>query len=1090
MANSLSPHARKSFERIPCLSGLSAYACLAKPLKPQYNGGIVSNPEFEYGLNGWKKFGNGTVEHKTSPEGNKYISASQRILPFDSFSQTFDLKQDHLYSFSAWLQVSHGEDVYIAAMFKTKTEIRTAGWVIARHGCWTMLKGGFNMNISTPAEFYFETKNTTIDIWVDNVSLQPFTLKEWKLHQYQNIEKKRKSQVKFQVTDFEDNPIANAKISLEQVEQAFPFGNAVSEAIIYNKAYQSWFASRFKYTVFENEMKWYSNEKYSRQENYSIPDAMLNFAQKHNITVRGHNILWNDPRFTPTWVKNLPKRDLPEATDRRINSIVRRYSGKVIHWDVINENMHFSQFEDKMGRNASTVFLEKAYKLDKKALPFLNEFNTIERPKDSSATATKYLDKIKLIRKQGYLGPLGIGLEGHFAIPNLPYVRASIDMLAATNLPIWITELDVQHTQNESVYLDQVLRELHAHPAIQGIIMWAAWRPPRGCWRMCLTDNDFNNLATGDVVDNIIREWTHKGFVGTTDSDGYFSTSLFHGVYEARISHFSGEKSEKINECLAKPEEAHYGGGIVVNPELNHGLKGWTIFGDGKVEHQESEDGNKYVVVSNRNGTFNCFTQKFNLEKDKLYMFSAWLRVSQGEAHVAAMFKTQTGYQIAGWTMAQKGCWSMLKGGIVVNSSSPAYLYFETEDTSIDIMVDSISLQPFTHEEWKSHRDQNIEKIRKSKVKFQAVDKHGQPLANATISIKQNQWRFPFGCAINQNILSNTDYKNWFLRRFKYTVFENEMKWYVTESSRGQVNYHSADAMLELSKTHNIQVRGHNVFWEDPRYQPNWIGGISKNDLLNATEQRIISIVNRYIGQLIHWDVVNENLHFSYYESKLGGTASTSFYKKANEIDPSTTPFLNDYNTIEDSRDGAASPAMYLQKINQLRREGYMGHLGIGLEGHFQTANLPYIRASLDQLTSAKLPIWITELDVQSGPNQAKDLEQIIREVYAHGGVEGIIIWAAWSPQGCYRMCLTDNNFKNLETGNVVDKILSEIGLVEGLNGTTDSNGYFETSLFHGVYEVQINHPTALSESYNVKRFNVASMDRNLKRTTLVKIRA
>lgn len=58
--------------------------------------------------------------------------------------------------YAAWLQVSNGEDAYIAAMFKTKTEIRTAGWVIARQGCWTMLKGGFTLNISTPVEFYFE----------------------------------------------------------------------------------------------------------------------------------------------------------------------------------------------------------------------------------------------------------------------------------------------------------------------------------------------------------------------------------------------------------------------------------------------------------------------------------------------------------------------------------------------------------------------------------------------------------------------------------------------------------------------------------------------------------------------------------------------------------------------------------------------------------------------------------------------------------------------------------------------------------------------------------------------------------------------
>lgn len=40
-------------------------------------------------------------------------------------------------------------------------------------------------------------------------------------------------------------------------------------------------------------------------------------------------------------------------------------------------------------------------------------------------------------------------------------------------------------------------------------------------------------------------------------------------------------------QWLIKPEP-HYGGGIVINPELNHGLKGWTALGGAKVEHQES----------------------------------------------------------------------------------------------------------------------------------------------------------------------------------------------------------------------------------------------------------------------------------------------------------------------------------------------------------------------------------------------------------------------------------------------------------------------------------------------------------------------
>lgn len=250
-------------------------------------------------------------------------------------------------------------------------------------------------------------------------------------------------------------------------------------------------------------------------------------------------------------------------------------------------------------------------------------------------------------------------------------------------------------------------------------------------------------------------------------------------------------------------------------------------------------------------------------------------------------------------------------------------------------------------------------------------------------------------------------------------------------------------------------------------------------------------MMSKYRDQLFHWDVVNENLHFNFFESKLGQNASAVYYKIANRIDPRTTPFLNEFNTIEESGDGASSPAKYLQRISQIRSQGYYGPLGIGLEGHFGSANLPYIRSAIDQLASAKLPIWVTELDVKSGPQQvtyytlplhnlvlansilttkrdlkvsclfeqATFLDQILREVHSHFAVQGVIIWSAWSPQGCYRMCLTDNNFRNLATGNVVDKIRYEWSHAADLPGTTDSDGFFETSLFHGEYEAKISHP-------------------------------
>ncbi|KAK7264164.1 hypothetical protein RJT34_31768 [Clitoria ternatea] len=514
-------------------------------------------------------------------------------------------------------------------------------------------------------------------------------------------------------------------------------------------------------------------------------------------------------------------------------------------------------------------------------------------------------------------------------------------------------------------------------------------------------------------------------------------------------------------ECLAHPYKPQYNGGIIQNPELNNGLQGWTAFEGATIEHRESL-GNKYVVAHSRDQARDSVSQKIFMHKDNHYTLSAWIQVNEGNVPIKAVVKTTKGFKFAGVIFAESKCWSMLKGGFTADTSGPAELVFESNDTSVEIWVDSVSLQPFTEKQWRSHQYQSIEKARKRKVLVKAVDEQGNPLPNASISFDQQRPGFPFGSAMNNYILNNNLYQNWFTSRFTVTTFANEMKWYSTESAQGRENYAVADAMMQFAKQHNIAVRGHNIFWDDPHYQPSWVNSLSPNQLSSAVERRVRSVVSRYKDQLIAWDVVNENLHFSFFESELGQTFSAKIFNQVHSIDGQTTLFLNEFNTIEDSRDGTASPAKYIQKLKEIL--SYPGNnglpIGIGLESHFPSSgiNLPYMRSSIDYLASSGYPIWITEIDVASQPRQTEYFELVLREAHAHPSVKGIVMWTAWSPQGCYKICLTDNNFKNLPAGDVVDKLISE-WKVEKLSGTTDQNGLLEATLFHGDYEMKINHP-------------------------------
>lgn len=53
---------------------------------------------------------------------------------------------------------------------------------------------------------------------------------------------------------------------------------------------------------------------------------------------------------------------------------------------------------------------------------------------------------------------------------------------------------------------------------------------------MCLTDNNFKNLATGDVVDKIIQAWGGSKVAGVTYDSGVYEAELAHEDYEITVT--------------------------------------------------------------------------------------------------------------------------------------------------------------------------------------------------------------------------------------------------------------------------------------------------------------------------------------------------------------------------------------------------------------------------------------------------------------------------------------------------------------------------------------------------------------------------
>ncbi|XP_050231097.1 endo-1,4-beta-xylanase 5 [Mercurialis annua] len=517
-------------------------------------------------------------------------------------------------------------------------------------------------------------------------------------------------------------------------------------------------------------------------------------------------------------------------------------------------------------------------------------------------------------------------------------------------------------------------------------------------------------------------------------------------------------------ECKSEPEKALYNGGIIKDQPILH--RQTTLYKDASAVFAPA------LILH-------------NLTRG-IYCFSMWVKIEGADSsRVTASLTTNNDerYNCIGTVLARTGCWSFLKGGFILDApSNLSILYFQNSgDKNIKIEIASASLQPFSDEQWRANQQHTMNTVRKRAVTIHVSDSHGNRLDGANITIQQISKDFPLGSSISSTILGNLPYQTWFVERFDAAVFENELKWYATEPEQGKLNYTIPDQMLEFLRANQILGRGHNIFWEDPKYIPKWVQNLTSNELKSAVNLRIQSLMSKYKEEFIHWDVSNEMLHFDFYEQRLGPDATLRFYETAHEADPLATLFMNEFNVVETCSDTNSTVDAYISRLRELESGGIFMD-GIGLESHFSVPNLPLVRGILDKLATLGLPIWLTEVDISNKfdhTTQAIYLEQVLREGFSHPAVDGIMLWTALDPKGCYQMCLTDNNLQNLAAGDVVDNLLKE-WKTRVLNGQTDEFGSFSFYGFLGEYRIHVqfanrtsNSTFSLWRSQETKYFNV-----------------
>ncbi len=100
--------------------------------------------------------------------------------------------------------------------------------------------------------------------------------------------------------------------------------------------------SQFNCVTPENCLKPDAVQRVQGQFRFTQPDACVDFAYSNHLQVVGHCLVWAKDDRTPAWFyrdgSNEASADLLVARMKtHIETVVRRYRGRMAMWDVVNE---------------------------------------------------------------------------------------------------------------------------------------------------------------------------------------------------------------------------------------------------------------------------------------------------------------------------------------------------------------------------------------------------------------------------------------------------------------------------------------------------------------------------------------------------------------------------------------------------------------------------------------------------------------------------------------------------------------------------------------------------------------------------------
>jgi endo-1,4-beta-xylanase len=241
-------------------------------------------------------------------------------------------------------------------------------------------------------------------------------------------------------------------------------------------------------------------------------------------------------------------------------------------------------------------------------------------------------------------------------------------------------------------------------------------------------------------------------------------------------------------------------------------------------------------------------------------------------------------------------------------------------------------------------------------------------------------------------------------REFNILTPENQMKWQFIHPRRYFYDWNQSDQHVEFADAHNMKVHGHTLVWH--AQNPSWLlnGSFNKVEMIEILRDHIYSVVGRYKGRIVLWDVVNEgieggSLRSTIWLNTIGPEYTDLAFQFAHEADPNATLIYNDFGI---STVNSKSSSVYRLVKDMLGRKVPIH--GVGFQMHIKVDEIDYqsFANNMQRFADLGLHIYVTELDVRIEDNsdyslkrQALVYHNILKQCLSQSACKALQMWGS-----------------------------------------------------------------------------------------------